>query len=1481
MHTYTPLNTSDSNHDTHPLLDNNTLFSDDDSSDELSEETSMTIRKENDNSSLHKNGNALTNRTLLNAKTSSMKKTDKVDDGFTNRTLLNDETVPVKTDDSNGWTNRTVLGEETSSMKTDDKNNDRLTNRTLLNDKTVSAKTDDSNGRTNRTLLDDETVSAKTDDSNGWTNRTVLRDETSSMKSDDERDDGRKENKKERVKNAEVSLLKVLWKTFGVEAVAIQVWELCLLFLLLSNPLLVGLLIEFIEDSQAPPWRGYLYCALLFLSTVIRSVLDKQVYHLSGCLGLRVRTCVTSAVYRKALRLDVSSRQDSTAGEMVNLMSVDAQHLEEMTTSLYLLWSGPVELVVCLVLLYVILGPSLLAGLAIVFVMIPANILILRELRKCGTKFMELKDSRLKILNEVLNGIKILKMYAWEPSFLNKIEKVREGELRVLFRNAVWDVFLHFSWTVAPYIISLAIFITYIYTDPEHYLRPQTAFVTLAFLNLIRFAINTAPPLLSDMIKASVSIGRLNRFLNQSEVEEDNVCRNCNHMENEAQGHVLSIDNGTFSWNLDLGACLHDVSVHVTRGSLVAVVGPVGAGKSSLLAALLGEMFKMRGRVCVKGSIAYVPQQAWIQHDTVQGNILFGKTMQRSLYDRCLDACALRPDLDILPGADLTEIGEQGINLSGGQKQRVSLARAVYSNTDVYLLDDPLSAVDVHVGRHIFQQVVGHSGLLANKTRLLVTHGVQWLPSCDVIVMMSEGRVTEVGSYKDLLRQNGPFADYLRKCLTQTEPQEAQTDQGVEQIKHQMLQRLNSGSGDDTSVVSESTTATASITINDLATPIQEKFLDTALSSQNGTGRVCLEDAEQEEQERLRKEEIAKNIEEKKHMLVQEEDIEEQEVKWDVYKGFLKAVGWTYSFLIVAIFALYHVAYVTSDIFLSQWTDDTRLNNLTLLPPNSTERLSLNDYYLALYGGFGALQAVTMVTYAILHNYRLVAAARDMHHRMLRSVLHAPMTFFDTTPLGRIVSRFSGDIDTVDLDIRFSSSGTIESTCQMLSSLFVVVYTTPWFLVVVVPLFVVYFLVQRFYILTSRQLKRLASKTRSPVYSYFTETISGVSVIRAYNAQRRFADSFEDRVDNNNRFNFYSYCSNRWLGFRLDVLGGLVVLVTSLSAVSLRHTMSAGLVGLSITYALNVTDNLYFFVMSIGDLEKDLVSLERIANMTNIVQEAPWRMIADQPTSDWPEKGEVKVDDIDIRYREGLDLVLNGVSFSINAGEKVGIVGRTGAGKSTLTLALFRLLELSRGKIRIDDLDIGRIGLHDLRSKLAVLPQDPVVFADSVRSNLDPVCEFSDREVWSALHHAHLRPFFSSMAVGLDYQCGEGGDNLSSGQRQLLCLARTLLHRSCILVLDEATAAVDMATDDLIQQTLRSQFADCTVLTIAHRLHTVMDYDKILVLEKGRVVAFDTPQRLLQHSDNVFYHMAATAGLLHHHHHHHQQQQQQQYELTH
>ncbi|KAK7096197.1 hypothetical protein V1264_005520 [Littorina saxatilis] len=408
MHTYTPLNTSDSNHDTHPLLDNNTLFSDDDSSDELSEETSMTIRKENDNSSLHKNGNALTNRTLLNAKTSSMKKTDKVDDGFTNRTLLNDETVPVKTDDSNGWTNRTVLGEETSSMKTDDKNNDRLTNRTLLNDKTVSAKTDDSNGRTNRTLLDDETVSAKTDDSNGRTNRTVLRDETSSMKSDDERDGGRKENKKERVKNAEVSLLKVLWKTFGVEAVAIQVWELCLLFLLLSNPLLVGLLIEFIEDSQAPPWRGYLHCALLFLSTVIRSVLDKQVYHLSGCLGLRVRTCVTSAVYRKALRLDVSSRQDSTAGEMVNLMSVDAQHLEEMTTSLYLLWSGPVELVVCLVLLYVILGPSLLAGLAIVFVMIPANILILRELRKCGTKFMELKDSRLKILNEVLNGIKVI-----------------------------------------------------------------------------------------------------------------------------------------------------------------------------------------------------------------------------------------------------------------------------------------------------------------------------------------------------------------------------------------------------------------------------------------------------------------------------------------------------------------------------------------------------------------------------------------------------------------------------------------------------------------------------------------------------------------------------------------------------------------------------------------------------------------------------------------------------------------------------------------------------------------------------------------------------------------------------------------------------------------------------------------------------------------------------------------------------------------
>ncbi|KAK7481440.1 hypothetical protein BaRGS_00027291 [Batillaria attramentaria] len=1227
-----------------------------------------------------------------------------------------------------------------------------------------------------------------------------------------------------------VSLLGVLGRTFGMEAFLIQLWQLVHDVFMLTNPLVLGLLVDFIQDETMETWKGFLYAGALFFSLVIQSVCHIRVYHLSGCLGLRVRTAVMSAVFRKALVMDVTSRQESTVGEIVNLMSVDAEHLEHTTTWLYMIWSGPIQILTALCLLYITLGPPMLAGLAVVVMLVPVNSLILRGMRRCEEQMMELKDKRLKILSEVLNGIKILKMYAWEKSFSAKIGSVRDKELHVRYYSALWDTFLHFSWTVAPYIVSLTMFTTYVYTTEDHYLRPKTAFVTLGLLEVLRYAINTAPSILSDVIKAVVSIRRLNRYLNQAEIDTSNVTR----YPDIDEGEVLSIQDGTFTWNPELSPTLYGVNLSVTKGSLVAVVGTVGVGKSSLLSALLGEMHKLSGSVTVKGSVAYVPQQAWIQHASLRGNVLFGRTMNQVLYDRCLSACALSPDLAILPGGDMTEIGEKGINLSGGQKQRVSLARAVYSDKDIYLLDDPLSAVDVHVGMHIFENVVGHSGMLAGKTRLLVTHGIQWLPLVDVVVMVKNGHIVETGSYNQLLTHNGPFAQYLKNCLIQVDSEEEEEDPEVHELKMQMMQRLDS-------------------------IPDERMRL---LSNKKCYGGLEGHTEEVTASSRT-KEELAENIAEKRHILVEEETVENKRVKWSVFWEFAKAIGMAFFVVIIISFALYHAAFVVCDIFLSRWTDDVELQNFTALPANSSERMDANNYYLKYYGGFGILQAIAMIAYSMVLNLRMISASRAFHSQMLARILCAPMSFFDTTPVGRIVNRFSQDINTIDAELPFSFSGTIESSLLAMSTVVVITYGTLWFLVALVPLVALYILVQvRFYIPASRQLKRLESKSRSPIYSYFSEALVGASVIRAFGVQGRFIDELEDRVDGNSRFRFHNYCANRWLGFRLDFLGALSVLTTAIAAVALRHSMPPGVAGLAITYAMSVTAVLNFFVDSMSNLELHVISIERVQEYMNMAIEAPWHIPKRKPPKSWPGNGEIGVNGLSLRYREGLDLVLKDVTFHVSSGEKVGIVGRTGAGKSSLTLALFRLVELAGGKVHIDYLDTSVLGLHHLRPKLAILPQDPFIFGGSLRMNLDPFSRFTDEEIWAALEHAHLKSFVSSLPDGLEYECGEGGDNLSVGQRQLLCLARTLLHKTRILVLDEATAAVDMETDDLIQQTLRTEFADCSVLTIAHRLHTVMDYDKILVLDKGRVSAFDSPQRLLEDTSSIFYDMVHSAGLV-------------------
>ncbi|KAL3887247.1 hypothetical protein ACJMK2_027191, partial [Sinanodonta woodiana] len=990
--------------------------------------------------------------------------------------------------------------------------------------------------------------------------------------------------------------------------------------------------------------------------------------------------------------------------------------------------------------------------------------------------------------------------------------------------------------------VTLATFTTYILSSESHYLDAQKAFVSLSLFNILRFPINLLPQMLSYIVQCQVSIKRIGKFLSLDDLNPDNVT----HL--HVSDSAIKVENGTFRWDKDLQPQLKNITLEIPEGKLVAVVGQVGSGKSSLISAFVGEMEKLSGKVFTKGSIAYVSQQAWIQNSSLKDNILFFKPNEEHKYQEVLEACALLPDLDILPAGDMTEIGEKGINLSGGQKQRVSLARAVYNNADIYLMDDPLSAVDSHVGKHIFNKVIGQNGLLRNKTRVLVTHGVQWLPVVDTIVVLVNGEITEVGSYEELLTHDGAFAQFLKTYLRQEEEEDEDPD--IQKIKSQILEKVDSVTSDGTGVTSG----------DDDKGQVRRRKKQLTSESSIGTTPMLAKSTDGQPQGED-KSETKKMPGKPGNTLIEKEKAETGQVKWSVYLTYFKAVGGFSTLLIFGTFALYNAASIGSNVWLSLWTDDKYLKE-NFDKANSTEYQNKNYMYLGIYGAFGLAQALIILIYSLLYAVRAIRASAHLHESMLAHILRSPMEFFETTPIGRIVNRFSRDVETIDNSLPWNLRMWMNLSFATLSTIVVIGYSTPIFLSVTVPLAILYYLVQRFYIPTARQLKRIESTTRSPIYTQFGETLTGASTIRAYGLSQTFIDLSRDKVDYNLVSYYAGIVSNRWLGLRLEFLGNFIIVAAAMFAV-VSDSTTGGLVGLSISYALQVTGVLNFLVRTNSDLETSAVSVERIKEYTETKSEADWIVYFRRPPHNWPQEGDVQFENYSTRYREGLDLVLKGITCDIKGGEKIGIVGRTGAGKSSFTVALFRLIEAAGGAIYIDGQRISDIGLHDLRSKLTILPQDPVLFSGTLRMNLDPFDSYTDVQIWTALEHAHLKNFVSDLPEGLNHECGEGGQNLSVGQRQLVCLARTLLHKTKILVLDEATAAVDMETDDLIQKTIRTEFKDCTVLTIAHRLNTIMDYDRIIVLDLGLIKEFDKPETLLKNKSSVFYAMAKDADLIH------------------
>uniref|UniRef100_A0A8C2GUR3 ABC-type glutathione-S-conjugate transporter n=1 Tax=Cyprinus carpio TaxID=7962 RepID=A0A8C2GUR3_CYPCA len=1168
-------------------------------------------------------------------------------------------------------------------------------------------------------------------------------------------------------------LLRTLARSFGPYFLT---GTLCLMVhdaFMFSVPQVLSLLLGFMKDEDAPMWKGFFYASLMFLLSCLQSVFNHQYTYTCFTVGMRVKTAVMGLVYRKSLVVNSAARRTCTVGEIVNLVSADTQKLMDFVVYFNAVWLAPIEVTLCLFFLWQHLGPSALAGIATVIFIFPLNGFIARQRSKLQVQ-MKYMDGRVKLMNEILNGIKILKFYAWEKAFLEQVLGYREKELKTLKKSQILYSVSLASFNSSSFLIAFAMFGVYVLIDDKNVLDAQKIFVSMALINILKTPLSQLPFAMSTTMQALVSLKRLGKFLCQDELKPDNVTR---------ESFKSVFENGTFSWSKDGPPCLKRISVRVPCGSLVAVVGHVGSGKSSLLSAMLGETEKRSGAISVKGSIAYVPQQAWIQNASLQDNILFGREKKESWYQRVLEACALLPDLDNLPAGDATEIGEKGLNLSGGQKQRVSLARAVYRKADVYLLDDPLSAVDAHVGQHIFNKVIGPKGILRDKTRVLVTHGMSFLPQADLILVLVDGEISERGSYQELLNRNGDFADFIH-TFASSERKECLSEAS---------QRGN------ITVVGD----TNSITIEALADSDEDHI--------------------PEDLGKLTKVDKAR-------------------------------IGRVRSFILKlddTVFLLTIYVWLMISIFPLLWADQPVINGTQLNV----------DLKLGVYGALGFAQGIAIFGTTLAISLGCIIASRHLHLDLLNNVLHSPMSFFESTPSGNLLNRFAKEIDAIDNMIPDGLKMMLGYFFKLMEVCIIVLMATPFAAVIILPMAFLYGFIQSFYVATSCQLRRLESVSRSPIYTHLNETVQGASVIRAFNEQSRFIMGANHKVDHNQTAYFPRFVATRWLGVNLEFLGNGIVLAASILSVMAKGTLSPGMVGLAVSHSLQVTGFLSWIVRSWTDVENNIVSVERVKEYADTPKEAAWSIEGSSLPPSWPQKGTIEFQDYGLQYRKGLELALKGISVHIKEREKIGIVGRTGAGKSSLALGIFRILEAAKGQIYIDGINIAEIGLHDLRSRITIIPQDPVLFSGSLRMNLDPFDAYSDEEVWNALELAHLKNFVSELPDKLNHECSEGGENLSLGQRQLVCLARALLRKTKILVLDEATAALDLETDTLIQSTIRSQFEDCAVLTIAHRLNTIMDYTKVIVMDKGHIVEMDSPSNLIA-KRGQFYYMCREAGLL-------------------
>ncbi|RDL39375.1 putative multidrug resistance protein [Venustampulla echinocandica] len=1219
------------------------------------------------------------------------------------------------------------------------------------------------------------------------------------------------------------------------------------------QPQLLRLLISWVDsyrsENPQPVIRGAAIALGMFAVSVGQTTALHQYFQRAFETGMRIKTSLTSAIYSKSLKLSNEGRAAKSTGDIVNYMAVDTQRLQDLTQYGQQLWSAPYQITLCMISLYQLVGLSMLAGVGAMIFMIPINGIIARMMKRLQKEQMKNKDSRTRLIAEIINNMKSIKLYAWGSAFMQKLNYIRnDRELKTLRKIGAGQAVANFTWSTTPFLVSCSTFTVFVLTKDTP-LTTEIVFPALTLFNLLTFPLAILPMVITSIIEASVAVGRMTAFLAAEELQPDAVI--LKGPVDEDGEESLSVRDGTFSWDRHAGRnALEDINFTAAKGELSCIVGRVGAGKSSFLQAMLGDLWKVKGQVVVHGSTAYVAQQSWVMNASVKENILFGHKYDPIFYDKTVKACALLEDFAQLPDGDETEVGERGISLSGGQKARLTLARAVYARADIYLLDDCLSAVDQHVGRHLIENVLGPNGLLSGKTRILATNSIPVLMEANFICLLRDGKVIERGTYDQLMAMKGEISTLMKTVGSQDNSGESE---GVASDSSTMID-IESAI-DDHEKEEEREEAQEHLT---QLQPIQPSSDARKRKARTDSLRRASAASFKGPRGKLRDEENG-NVKSKQN----KEFSEQGKVKWDVYSEYAK----TSNLLAVAIYALMllggQTAQVGSNFWLKEWAE---INGKEGRNPNVGK-------YIGVFFAFGIGGALLVfIQTLILWIFCSIEASRKLHERMALAIFRSPMSFFETTPAGRILNRFSSDIYRVDEVLARTFNMLFVNSARAIFTLVVISASTPAFVALIIPLSGVYYWVQRYYLRTSRELKRLDSVSRSPIYAHFQESLGGITTIRAYRQQARFAMENEWKasllrsVSALLGFGSISDSCNRWLAVRLEFLGSIIILSAAgfaIVSVSSGSKLSASMVGLAMSYALQITQSLNWIVRQTVEVETNIVSVERVLEYARLPSEAPEVIPRHRPAVSWPAAGSVQFNNYSTRYREGLPLVLNNIDLDIKPHEKIGVVGRTGAGKSSLTLALFRIIEAAEGNISIDSLNTSTIGLLDLRRRLAIIPQDAALFEGTVRDNLDPGHVHDDTELWSVLEHARLKDHVASMNGGLEAKIHEGGSNLSQGQRQLVSLARALLTPSNILVLDEATAAVDVETDALLQTTLRSPlFSNRTIITIAHRINTIMDSDRIVVLEQGKVMEFDTPKNLLEMKEkSLFWKLAKEAGL--------------------